>query len=82
MKYIFKKNKKIFGGMSPCKLHQSEHYYGTGESFLFSFYPSFRVSFNSIYEILYIRILFGLFDIFVFLFGLFGIFFWFWSYFG
>jgi hypothetical protein len=29
--------------MSSSKLYQSEHYYGTGESFLFTFYPSFKV---------------------------------------
>jgi hypothetical protein len=29
--------------MSSSKLYQSEHYYGTGESFLFTFYPTFKV---------------------------------------
>ena len=29
--------------MSSTKLYQSEHFYGTGESFLFTFWPSFRI---------------------------------------
>lgn len=33
----------VFGAMSSTKLFQSEHFYGTGESFLFKFTPSFKV---------------------------------------
>lgn len=33
----------IFGVMTDSKLYPSEHYYGTGECFLFTFYPSFKV---------------------------------------
>jgi hypothetical protein len=29
--------------MSSTKLYQSEHFYGSGESFLFTFWPSFKV---------------------------------------
>lgn len=29
--------------MTSCKLYQAEHFYGTGESFLFTFYPTFKV---------------------------------------
>lgn len=35
--------RNIFGVMTDSKLYPSEHYYGTGECFLFSFYPSFKV---------------------------------------
>ncbi|CAF0703097.1 unnamed protein product [Brachionus calyciflorus] len=40
---VLDSNQNIFGAMSSCKLYPSEHYYGTGESFLFSFTPSFKV---------------------------------------
>ncbi|KAL5013835.1 hypothetical protein ScPMuIL_008105 [Solemya velum] len=33
----------IFGAMLSCALKVSDHFYGTGESFLFSFYPDFKV---------------------------------------
>jgi len=36
-------NNNVFGAMSSTKLYQSEHFYGTGESFLFTFTPTFRV---------------------------------------
>ena len=29
--------------MTSCKLYSSDHYYGTGESFLFTFYPKFKI---------------------------------------
>jgi len=35
--------RNVFGVMTSSKLYPSEHYYGTGESFLFTFYPSFRI---------------------------------------
>jgi hypothetical protein len=36
-------NNDIFGTMTSSKLMLSEHFYGTGESFLFTFYPEFKV---------------------------------------
>ncbi|KHJ45225.1 LysM domain protein [Trichuris suis] len=32
-----------FGGIVSCRFHVSEHFYGTGESLLFTDYPKFRV---------------------------------------
>ncbi|MPC97048.1 TLD domain-containing protein 2 [Portunus trituberculatus] len=34
---------QTFGAVVSCSLHVSELYYGTGESFLFSFQPEFQV---------------------------------------
>lgn len=36
-------NLNVFGAMVSGKLVPSEHFYGTGESFLYTFYPSFKV---------------------------------------
>ncbi|KAK3087028.1 hypothetical protein FSP39_000610 [Pinctada imbricata] len=33
----------IFGALTSCELKQSDHFYGTGESFLFTFWPEFKV---------------------------------------
>ncbi|XP_055997399.1 nuclear receptor coactivator 7-like isoform X3 [Ostrea edulis] len=33
----------IFGALTSCELKPSDHFYGTGESFLFTFYPEFKV---------------------------------------
>lgn len=34
---------KVFGALTSCSLHVSDHFYGTGESLLFKFNPSFKV---------------------------------------
>ena len=34
---------QIFGAMLPCELRISETFYGSGELFLFTFFPTFRV---------------------------------------
>lgn len=34
---------QVFGALISCPLKVSDHFYGTGESFLFSFYPTFRI---------------------------------------
>ncbi|KAL3847555.1 hypothetical protein ACJMK2_018460 [Sinanodonta woodiana] len=34
---------KVFGAMTSCSLKMSDYFYGTGESFLYTFYPEFRV---------------------------------------
>ncbi|KAK3590702.1 hypothetical protein CHS0354_008040 [Potamilus streckersoni] len=34
---------KVFGAMTSCPLKMSDYFYGTGESFLYTFYPEFRV---------------------------------------
>lgn len=36
-------NNQIFGAMTSTNILQSDHFYGTGESFLFTFYPDFKV---------------------------------------
>nr|XP_022295152.1 oxidation resistance protein 1-like isoform X3 [Crassostrea virginica] len=36
-------NNNIFGALTSCELKPSDHFYGTGESFLFTFYPEFKV---------------------------------------
>lgn len=36
-------NDNIFGALTSCELKPSDHFYGTGESFLFTFYPEFKV---------------------------------------
>ncbi|XP_037026980.1 nuclear receptor coactivator 7 isoform X7 [Bradysia coprophila] len=33
----------VFGALTSCSLHASDHFYGTGESLLFKFNPSFKV---------------------------------------
>jgi hypothetical protein len=33
---------KIFGALISCALRMSENFYGTGETFLFTFYPEFQ----------------------------------------
>ncbi|XP_071142987.1 oxidation resistance protein 1-like isoform X1 [Mytilus edulis] len=33
----------VFGAMTSCEMKVSDHFYGTGESFLYSFYPEFKV---------------------------------------
>ncbi|KAJ8322197.1 hypothetical protein KUTeg_000668 [Tegillarca granosa] len=33
----------VFGAMTSCELKVSDHFYGTGESFLFTFYPEFQI---------------------------------------
>lgn len=38
-------NEHIFGAIVSCAFKVAEHFYGTGESALFSFHPTFRVSF-------------------------------------
>jgi hypothetical protein len=38
---------QVFGAMAPCTLTPSEYFYGTGETFLYTFNPSFRVSTQS-----------------------------------
>ena len=35
---------QIFGSLTSCALKVSESFYGTGESFLYTFYPEFVVS--------------------------------------
>uniref|UniRef100_T1JKI4 Oxidation resistance protein 1 n=1 Tax=Strigamia maritima TaxID=126957 RepID=T1JKI4_STRMM len=37
------KENNVFGAMTSCTLKPSDHFYGTGESFLFSFYPEFEI---------------------------------------
>lgn len=34
---------QVFGALTSCSLHVSELFYGTGESLLFKFNPSFKV---------------------------------------
>ncbi|RWS29774.1 TLD domain-containing protein 2-like isoform X17, partial [Leptotrombidium deliense] len=33
----------VFGALTSCPLRLSDHFYGTGETFVFSFYPEFHV---------------------------------------
>ncbi|CRK99248.1 CLUMA_CG012679, isoform B [Clunio marinus] len=35
--------KNVFGALTSCSLHVSDHFYGTGESLLYKFNPSFKV---------------------------------------
>jgi len=32
--------------MTSCEMKISDHFYGTGESFLYTFYPEFKVILN------------------------------------
>jgi hypothetical protein len=34
---------QVFGALTSCSLHVSDHFYGTGESLLYKFNPSFKV---------------------------------------
>lgn len=34
---------QVFGALISCPLKVSDHFYGTGESFLYTFYPTFRL---------------------------------------
>ncbi|XP_060560372.1 nuclear receptor coactivator 7-like isoform X4 [Ruditapes philippinarum] len=36
-------NDNIFGALTSCQLKYSDSFYGTGETFLFTFYPEFKV---------------------------------------
>lgn len=36
-------NDNVFGAMTSCELKYSDSFYGTGETFLFTFYPEFKV---------------------------------------
>ncbi|XP_041360796.1 oxidation resistance protein 1-like isoform X3 [Gigantopelta aegis] len=36
-------NEHVFGAVTSCAIKMSDHFYGTGESFLFTFYPEFKV---------------------------------------
>ncbi|XP_074656479.1 oxidation resistance protein 1-like [Tubulanus polymorphus] len=36
-------NNRVFGALTSCSLKMSEHFYGTGESFIYTFNPEFRV---------------------------------------
>ena len=33
----------VFGAMTSCEMKISDHFYGTGESFLYTFYPDFKI---------------------------------------
>ena len=35
---------QVFGALINCPLRVSDHFYGTGESFLFTFYEEFKVN--------------------------------------
>lgn len=35
--------KQVFGALTSCSLHVSELFYGTGESLLYKFNPTFKV---------------------------------------
>ncbi|CAK9304826.1 unnamed protein product [Gordionus sp. m RMFG-2023] len=37
------KDAKVFGALASCPFKPSEHFYGNGETFLYTFYPSFQV---------------------------------------
>ncbi|XP_068222732.1 oxidation resistance protein 1 isoform X3 [Palaemon carinicauda] len=41
--FIQDTNQNVFGALVSCSLHVSELFYGTGESFLFTFHPQFEV---------------------------------------
>ncbi|XP_053653498.2 uncharacterized protein [Cherax quadricarinatus] len=43
MLFIQDTHQNVFGAVVSCSLHVSELYYGTGESFLFTFHPEFQV---------------------------------------
>ncbi len=34
---------QIFGALINCALKVSDHFYGTGESFVYTFHPEFKV---------------------------------------
>ncbi|KAH6935084.1 hypothetical protein HPB50_003343 [Hyalomma asiaticum] len=36
-------NEEVFGVLTSCSLRMSDHFYGTGESFLFTFHPEFKL---------------------------------------
>ncbi|ESO82286.1 hypothetical protein LOTGIDRAFT_146643 [Lottia gigantea] len=36
-------NGHVFGAVTNCPLKMSDHFYGTGESFLYTFYPDFKI---------------------------------------
>ncbi|KAH8403721.1 hypothetical protein KR215_001789 [Drosophila sulfurigaster] len=40
---VFSFPQKVFGALTSCSLHVSDHFYGTGESLLYKFNPSFKV---------------------------------------
>lgn len=40
---LFHSTQQVFGALTSCSLHVSELFYGTGESLLFKFNPSFKV---------------------------------------
>ncbi len=54
--------------MTDSKLYPSEQYYGTGECFLFTFYPSFKVSSSTFFETFLLKHLSSInFELFTFL---------------
>lgn len=41
--FVFVFFQQVFGALTSCALHVSDLFYGTGESLLFKFNPSFKV---------------------------------------
>lgn len=39
---VISRNKQTFGALTSCGLRLSDHFYGTGETFLFTFHPEFQ----------------------------------------